>query len=101
MIRHIVTFAFEDGVSDDARDALLRELDTFPSHFPAMRNWASGRNIIQRDTTYSHAFVVEFESEAELVAYLSSERHEAFVTERWRPIIARRAITSFEYEPSP
>jgi len=96
MIRHFVAFSFADDVPEIERQAILDELDRFPSHYPAMRRWASGPNISKRDPTFTHAFSIEFDQEADLVAYLDSPRHEEFVRERFRPSIARRVIVSFE-----
>ncbi len=96
MIRHVLTWNFDEDVDAETRAAICAELDALPSHFPAMRNWTRGDNISKRDRTYAHAFVVDFDTEEELVAYLDSERHERFVAERWRPNVSDRAITSFE-----
>ncbi len=95
MIRHIVTFTFHPEVPEDARRSLLDELETFPDRFPAMRGWSLGRNVSQRDDTFQWAFVVDFADEPALLAYLNSEPHETFVRERWKPVIARRAITTY------
>ncbi len=96
MIRHVVAFSFREDADRAARDAVLEELARFPARFPAMRRFALNRNISQRDTTYTHAFFVEFDDEAALVSYLSSAAHEEFVERRWRPVIAARAIASIE-----
>ncbi|MGA8296358.1 MAG: Dabb family protein [Acidimicrobiales bacterium] len=96
MIRHLVAFSFKESASDADRKALIAELAELPHHYPTMQRFAIGPNISQRDDTFSHAFSVEFESEAQLVAYLDSERHETFVTERFRPLTERRVIVSFE-----
>ncbi len=107
MIRHLVAFRFRDEVGEEERQATIDELNGFPSHYPAMQRWALGPNISKRDDTFSHAFVVEFANEEELLAYLASERHEQFVRERFAPRIAARGIVSFEVpdgsgkEPSP
>ncbi len=100
MIRHTVVFRFRPEVDRATIDAVLAELDTFPAHFPAMRRWSAGLNRSTRDDRFTHAFSVEFDTEAELAAYLSSDRHERFVAEVWRPVIAERAIVSYEYTPS-
>ena len=96
VIRHVVAFSFRQELPDAERAALLAELAELPDHFPAMRRFAIGKNISQRDQTFAHAFSVEFESQEELVAYLGSERHERFVAERFRPGVERRMIVSFE-----
>jgi len=96
MIRHVVVFSFKEGVSESDRQAVLDELAELPAHYPAMQRFAIGENISRRDSSFTHAFSVEFQSEAELVAYLDSERHETFIAERFRPRIEQRAIVSFE-----
>jgi sugar-phosphatase len=99
MIRHVVAFTFHDDLPDVERQRLLEELDQFPSQYHSMRRWALGPNISKRDSTFTHAFSIEFDSEEELVSYLSSESHERFVRERFRPAVAARAIVSFEAPP--
>jgi hypothetical protein len=96
VIRHIVLFRFGDDVAEHQRRQLLDELATFPDRFPTMQGWALGENISQRDDTFTHGFTVEFATEKDLRSYLDSDEHERFVRESWRPIIARRAIVSFD-----
>jgi len=103
-IKHMLLWRFLPEVSQATKTALIDELNALPSHFPQMHNWTLGTNISERDDTFTHAFVVEFDSADELNAYLHSALHEEFVSERWRQHIAQRAIVSFEYEapaPSP
>ena len=76
---------------------MLDALRTFPSAYPAMRNWSLGENFSTRDTTFTHTMAMDFESRDELLAYLGSDSHERFVGETWRPVIAQQAITSYEY----
>lgn len=97
MIRHIVVFEFKEGASAEERAELLAEIRELPSRYPTMRRFASGENISQRDSAFSHAFSVEFDDEADLIAYLNSDTHEEFVIERFRPRVESRAIVSFEY----
>ena len=100
MIRHTVVFRFQPDVPEAGVAGLLAELDRFPGYFPAMQRWTSGVNRSTRDDRFTHAFSVEFDTEAELADYLSSDRHETFVREVWRPLVAERAIVSYEYTPS-
>jgi hypothetical protein len=99
VIRHIVSWNFADHVDADERARIEAELDSLPAYFPAMRGWSRGNNISGRDNTFAHAFVVDFADEADLTAYLDSERHERFVRDRWKPNVRNRAITSFSYDP--
>ena len=95
-MRHIVAFSFRPDAPERLKTALLAEYHTFPSHYPAMRNFQMGRNISERDDTFEYGFTVEFETVEELKAYLNSASHEEHVTERFKPLISRRAIVSFE-----
>lgn len=95
MIKHIVLFRFADTADPAERDSMLAELAEFPGRFPAMRNWTMGTNRSWRDDRFTHGFVVEFDREEELDAYLRSDEHESFVEHRFRPLVAERAIVSY------
>ncbi len=96
MIKHMVFFSFKPDVDQAGRDTLLREYTTFPKLHPKMRGFTLGRNISERDQAFEYAFTVEFESESDLKAYLNSREHEEHVVHRFRPLIATRAIVSYE-----
>lgn len=97
MIKHVVLFRFTDDSTDQQRQSMLDELATFPAQYPAMRSWTMGENRSSRDDRFSHGFVVEFETEKQLVDYLATETHERFVRERFRPIIQERTIFSYVF----
>ncbi|MEU4830561.1 Dabb family protein [Streptosporangium sp. NPDC023615] len=97
MIKHVLLFRFRSDVPAGTAEAVLAELETFPGRYPAMRGWACGPNISTRDTSMTHGFVVEFDSERDLLDYLNSSSHEEFVRLRWRPVIERQAIVSFSF----
>lgn len=99
VIRHVLLFSFRPDAEEAERRSMLQEFEEFPNQFPQMMRWQSGLNQSKRDQTYSHAMTVEFGSFAELNEYLDSERHERFVTERFRPLVAQRAIVTFEVKP--
>ncbi len=61
-----------------------------------MRDFSLGPNVSTRDSTFTHAFSVRFETAADLHAYLQSDSHERFVRERWRPIVEQHHIVSYE-----
>lgn len=96
MIRHSVLFSFKPTAPKEAVEALLREYPEFPKQHPKMRNFTLGKNISQRDQTFEYAFNVDFDNEQDLKDYLNSREHEEHVTERFRPLIAARAIVSYE-----
>ena len=96
MIRHILLFSFREGVASGDIQTMLAEFSRFPERFPQMRDWQFGRNSSRRDQHYEYAMTVHFQDWAALDAYLDSASHETFVAERFRPLIARRAIATFE-----
>lgn len=96
MIRHLLMFRFKTEIDPEQRERMLSELAQFPQRFTSMRNFALGRNASTRDGSFTHAMTVEFESWSDLESYLSSAEHESFVAERFRPLIAQRAIASFD-----
>lgn len=97
MIKHIVLFRFTDDSTDAQRQSMLEELAIFPQQFPAMRSWTMGENRSSRDDRFSHGFVVEFETEEQLVEYLATDTHERFVRDRFRPMIQERAVFSYVF----
>ena len=99
MIKHIVLFRFKADASADRVAALMAEYEGFAERYPAMRSFDIGWNVSERDDRFDAGFVVEFETEQELKDYLNSTTHEEHVVERFRPLIAERAIVSFEFEP--
>lgn len=99
MIKHMVLFAFNDDVDDAQQQAILDELNQLPARYPAMQSWSCGQNISNRNTTLkmTHAFVVEFAQEHDLLDYLHSDGHEEFVANRWRQVVKHQVIVSYEY----
>jgi hypothetical protein len=95
MIQHFVAFRFRNEVPQDVRAGILTELAALPDRYTAMRNFRIGRNQSNRDDRFEFGFTIEFDAQSELDAYLTSEYHEAFVAERFRPNVAERAIVSF------
>lgn len=96
MIRHLLMFRLHGDVDAADCEAMLSELARFPETFPSMRNFALGSNASKRDHRFTHAMTIEFDTWSDLESYLSSATHEAFVNDRFRPLIAERAIASFD-----
>ncbi len=95
MIRHMLLFRLKPEVSSEAQEMLFAKLRELPSSFPAMRDFELGRNMSERDQTFSYGMTVAFESNDELQAYLNSELHEGMVRQYFAPIVERRAIVTF------
>ncbi len=96
MIRHMVLFRFKPDISDAEQTELLNEKRELPSRYPAMKRFGLAGNASERDQLFSHVMTMEFESMAELKAYLNDGYHEMHVATRFKPLIEQRAIASYE-----
>ena len=95
MIRHMLLFRLKSDVSPGAQDLLFEKLRELPSHFPAMKHFEFGKNVSERDQTFSYAMTVAFETDDQLHSYLKSELHEGMVRQYFAPTVERRAIVTF------
>lgn len=98
MIRHMVFFAFNPAAGETERYALLDALANLPNQFTDMKDFQLGANVSRRDDRFSHGMTMRFETLDQLENYLTSELHERFVIEQFKPVIAHRAIVSFVEE---
>jgi hypothetical protein len=87
MIRHIVLFKFNPGVSWDHPDALAAERSSqqVGERVPQLLQWRTGRNISKRDIAYDFAAIGLVENEKALQEYLDHPFHRES-SELWRAI---------------
>lgn len=78
MIRHIVCFRFQPGVSwSDPRAARAEQITRqHPRHIPEILAWSVGRNSIPRSVAYDFALVGEFADRAALGRYMEHPDHQ-------------------------
>jgi hypothetical protein len=96
VIQHVVLFSFRPETSEEARNQVLSELRSYPGLYPAMHDFVLGPNSSNRDDRFSYAMTIRFSTRQELDAYLTSDRHEEFVRQRFRPAVLERAIASVD-----
>ncbi len=92
----MVVFRFKPETPANVQAELLKSMSELPNHFPAMKRFGLGVNVSERDQRYSHAMTMEFDTMAEMKAYLNSEYHEGSTATRFKPVIEERAIVSYE-----
>ncbi len=97
MIQHVLLFTFRPEAPAAAREQVLDELRSYPTLYPAMQDFVLGPNSSARDNRFSYAMTIRFSHRDELDAYLTSDRHEEFVRERFRPVVLERAIASVDF----
>ncbi|MFJ1705470.1 Dabb family protein [Kitasatospora sp. NPDC088346] len=85
MIRHLVLFKLNDGVSkDDARAVAGAEaFDGLGSLVPELREWECGWNTTDRDIAHDYAINSLVEDRDALQAYLGHPAHQAAAAQ-WR-----------------
>ena len=87
-------FSFQPTATPQQRQSMLQDFAAVAASFPQIKKLELGENGSRRDDSYTHAMTMQLESFADLDAYLHSERHEAFVATRFRPLVSHRAIVS-------
>lgn len=79
MIRHVVLIRFEAATPDDERERVISALRALRDSVPGMLAFAAGANtsVEGLDRGYTHAFSIDFDSEAARDAYLEHPDHKA------------------------
>lgn len=90
-LRHIVLIRFNDDASDQQIAALAAGLDTLPGAIHQIRSYQHGRDADVRPGSWDYGLVAEFDSAADLAAYLDHADHRAVVNDLLDPISATRA----------
>ncbi|MEU9332939.1 Dabb family protein [Streptomyces sp. NPDC048290] len=96
MIRHLVLFKLNEGVSpDDPRvAAAVASFDGLDDRIEELREWELGRNISDRPIAYDFAINSVVEDPAALRRYLEHPDHQAGVA-LWRAV-ATWVVADFE-----
>jgi hypothetical protein len=97
VIRHLVLFKLNEGVSrDEARvHAGVRAFEELPRHIPELLSWECAWNITDRPIAYDYAINASVTDEAALKAYLEHPAHQA-AAGRWREF-ATWVIADYEF----
>ena len=84
MIAHVVLFRPKPGLSDDARQRLVKSFTTATQDIPQIRRARIGRRITHgrpyeqlMRVDYPYAAILEFDDLDALTAYLAHEAHDA------------------------
>lgn len=103
MISHIVLFRPKSALSADERQALIASLEQAVSGIPTIRRSTIGKRILlhrdgyetQMAEHYEYAAILEFESEADLRAYLD---HPSHLELGRRLFTAAEAVLAYDFE---
>lgn len=78
MIRHLVFLKYQDSVSADTKNGILRDLAALKTEVSGFVGFGSGPNISPEDDVvrgFLDMFWIDFEDTAARDAYLSNETH--------------------------
>ncbi len=81
-LRHVVLFAFKDGASQSAIDAVVGGFGELPAAIPGIAAYEWGTNVSPEGLNkgFTHCFTLTFMSDADRDAYLVHPAHERFVS---------------------
>jgi hypothetical protein len=85
MIRHLVLFKLNEGVTRDEPRVLdgAKAFEVLGDVIPELRSWQCGWNITVRDIAYDYAIVADVADADALQRYLVHPDHQAAAA-RWR-----------------
>ena len=95
MIKHIVTFQLQP-MPFEQEEALLSAFRGLLGTVPEIRAFTMGRNISDRDQTFTHTLVADFDDMAAVGRYLVHPAHEAAIAQHLKPVMISRNIIDYE-----
>lgn len=78
MIQHILMWNYKEGVSGEERARIEKELGGLARKVPALRGLRWGPVVGGRNQSFSHCFVMLFDSEEGLAEYAAHPEHIRF-----------------------
>ena len=80
-LRHVVLFAFKEGASPDAVDAVVTGFGRLPAEIAGIKAYEWGTNVSPEglNNGFTHCFTLSFASDADRDAYLVHPAHQRFV----------------------
>ena len=98
-IQHILQWSYRDDVPTEQRDRIEVELERLPDRVPSLRHLEWGRVVGGRNQSFSHCFVMYFDSMEGLSEYATHPDHIHFAG-AFREACAAQVVTDFEVKQS-
>jgi len=96
VLRHVVLFRWEPGITPDDVEAVRRGLDRLPGLIPELRSYSHGPDLRLGEGTWDYGVVAEFDDAAGWEAYDRHPDHDKVRAELIRPHTAERATVRFD-----
>jgi hypothetical protein len=97
MIRHVVTFRWNDSVTDEQLVAMSAALDALPTAIPEIVAYRHGRDLGIGATNFQYAITADFANVEDFATYRDHPEHQRFIAEHITGRVAERAAVQFEY----
>ena len=94
-VRHVATFVFRQGATDEQIRAVTEGLEALPDVIPEIRDYHVGPDLGLNDGNHDYAVVADFDSAASYLVYRDHPAHAAVISERIRPILEARVAVQF------
>lgn len=85
MVHHTVLFKFKPDVTQEAKDAVVRELEALKSEIPEIHSIRVGKNFSDRGKGFELMLVTTFLTRAELDIYGQHPKHLAVIATYIKP----------------
>lgn len=96
MITHVVAFKLQE-MSEEQEGELLAAFNGLMGVVPELRAFSMGRNVSDRDSTFTHCLVAQLDDMAAVWRYLMHPDHEAAIEHYLKPVMIERNIIDYEF----
>jgi hypothetical protein len=97
MIRHVVTFRWNDSVTDEQLVAMSAALDALPTAIPEIVAYRHGRDLGIGATNFQYAITADFANVDDFATYRDHPEHQRFIADHITGRVAERTAVQFEY----
>jgi Stress responsive A/B Barrel Domain len=94
-LRHVVTFVFKAGTTEEQIAAVTEGLEALPGLIPEIREYHVGPDAGVNEGNHQYAVVADFDSVDDYLVYRDHPAHAAVIAERIRPILEARAAVQY------
>lgn len=98
MIKHVVAFKLKPMPAEQ-EEALLAAFRGLMGQIPELRSFTMGRNVSDRDQSFTHCLVSEMDDMAAVGRYLVHPAHKAAIDDHLAPVMEHRMIVDYEFTP--
>ena len=97
MIRHVVTFRWNDSVTDEHLASVSAGLDALPGAIDEIVAYRHGPDLGLAPGNCDYSITADFASVADFAVYRDHPEHQQFIAEHIAGRVAERVAVQFEY----